>query len=198
MSTASSDHAEEPAPFPWGTAENSTDLHAVFDLVYNDLRKIASKELSRERDGHSLQPTALVHEVWLRLRDQIENVTDRNHAIALAVVAMRRTLTDHARARGRVKRRGGLDGRGRVTLLDSGLGAGGVDVGLCELVDALDQMEKQFARPARVFELRVFGSLPHAVIADLLGISEPTVRRDWKLAQLWMLRELLGEQGSAP
>lgn len=160
----------------------------VFDAVYDQLRQIASRAFAGQRAGHTLQPTAIVHEVWLKLQGQLGELRERDQVVALAVVAMRHLLTDHARAR-RAQKRGG-DGL-RLTLHETAIGVQIGSVDPVELADALNRLSSEHERAARVFELHVFGTLPHASIASLLGVAEVTVRRDWKLAQLWMLRELV-------
>ncbi|MEQ8771147.1 MAG: ECF-type sigma factor [Phycisphaerales bacterium] len=161
----------------------------VFDAVYDELRQIAARAFTGERAGHTLQPTALVHEVWLKLQEQLGSVSERDHVIALGVVAMRRILTDHARA-SRAQKRGG-DGL-RLTLHETAIGNAIGSIDPIDLADALDRLASEHGRAARVFELHVLGALPQAAVAQLLGISEVTVRRDWAFAKIWMQHEFAG------
>ena len=175
-------------------ASEGSPIGPAFELVYDELRRIAGKALAGERAGHTLQPTAIVHEVWLKLRDQLVGVRERDHVIALSVLAMRRILIDHARSQ-RAQKRGG--GGLRLTLHEAALGGSAREFDGMELADALARLAETHERAARVFELRVYGGLPHESVASLLGVSEVTVRRDWKFAQLWMLRELVGPDAPA-
>ena len=147
--------------------------------------------MAGERAGNSLQATALVNEAYLRLVDaQRVRWQDRAHFLALSARLMRRVLVDHARARLFQKRGGGAQ---RVTLVE---GLGGSDERPTDLValdDALDALEKFDERKSRVVELRYFGGLSVKEAARVLGVSEDTVMRDWKLAKAWLLRELAGE-----
>ncbi|MEQ8770473.1 MAG: ECF-type sigma factor [Phycisphaerales bacterium] len=162
----------------------------TFEMVYDELRRLAAFALSNERAGHTLQPTALVHETWLKLGERFLKTHDRDHLVALAACAMRQVLTDHAR-RHKAKKRGG-DAR-RVTLHDGHEPAIPWEVDLVELGDSLDRLAQEHERPCRVFELHVFGGLTHEQTARMLDVSEVTVKRDWRLAQAWMLRELSGD-----
>lgn len=167
------------------------DHQALVQLLYPELRALANQYLSRERDNHTLQPTALVHEAWLRLADQHERWRDRGHAMAIAAMTMRRVLVDHARRRGR-DRRGG--GRLRIDLTHLQPQAEGNDpsdsVDLLALNDALERLAAQDARKARVVEMRFFGGLTSDDIAEELGVTDRTVRSDWAFARAWLHREL--------
>jgi len=161
-------------------------LHALTPLIYAELRRLAGIQLARESSGHTLQPTALVHEAFLRLVSQ-DNPDWRNRAHFLAVASqlMRQVLVDHARRRRAVKRGGDLD---RVPL----------DVALTEvrqesiivLDDALEALAKVEPRKARAIELRYFGGLSNPEIASVLNISIPTVKRDIRVAEVWLGREM--------
>jgi RNA polymerase sigma factor (TIGR02999 family) len=141
-----------------------------------------------ERAGHSLQPTALVNEAYMRLMDARQvRWQDRSHFLAMSATIMRRILVDHARARQYQKRGGGAQ---RVTLVD---GIGGSDERPHDVValdDALEALARFDERKSRVVELRFFGGLGVDEIAHVLGVSRDTVMRDWKLAKAWLSREL--------
>jgi RNA polymerase sigma-70 factor (ECF subfamily) len=168
----------------------------LLPLVYDGLRRLARSQLRRERADHTLQPTELVHEAYERLADQTRvNWRGRTHFFAVAAQVMRRLLVDHARQRGRRKRGGGAQ---RITL--GGLAdRAGPDLGLEELV-ALDRALKKLAeldeREARGVELRYFAGLTTEEIANVLGVSERTVRNDWAFARAWLKRELSEEAGA--
>lgn len=161
----------------------------LFPLVYDELRRLAGAALGRERADHTLQATALVHEVYVRMIDQ-QRVRWENkaHFMAIAAGAIRRILVDHAR-RKRSKKRGG-DAH-HVDLDDVATIAG--DTGTPELVE-LDRVLELFARDhpekARIVELRFFGGLTHVEIARVLSVSERTVERHWQFAKAWLFREL--------
>ena len=156
-------------------------------LVYDQLRRRARHYLRGERPNHTLRPTALVHEVYLRLvnLDQVD-WQDRSHFFALAARQMRRILVDSARAR-RYHKRGG--GAVSVTF-DEALAVSRRDPDLVALDDALELLAQQDERKVRVVELRFFGGLTNDEIATALGISSDTVTRDWQMAKLWLRRAL--------
>ena len=156
-------------------------------LVYDQLRRRARHYLRGERPNHTLRPTALVHEAYLRLvnLDQVD-WQDRSHFFALAARQMRRILVDSARAR-RYQKRGG--GAVSVTF-DEALAVSRRDPDLVALDDALELLAQQDERKVRVVELRFFGGLTNDEIAEALGISSDTVTRDWQMAKLWLRRAL--------
>jgi RNA polymerase sigma-70 factor, ECF subfamily len=156
-------------------------------LVYDQLRRRARHYLRGERPNHTLRPTALVHEAYLRLvnLDQVD-WQDRSHFFALAARQMRRILVDSARAR-RYQKRGG--GAVSVTF-DEALAVSRRDPDLVALDDALELLAQQDERKVRVVELRFFGGLTNDEIAAALGISSDTVTRDWQMAKLWLRRAL--------
>jgi RNA polymerase sigma factor (TIGR02999 family) len=171
----------------WGDGDVSA-LDQLIPLVHGELRHIASRYMAGERVGHTLQPTALVNEVYLRLVD-IEHVRweNRAHFMAVAARLMRRVLVDFARSR-RYQKRGG--GRQRVALDEALV----VDVGrghdLLALDDALDELARVDTRQSEIVVMRFFAGLTVEEIAGVLGISIATVMRDWKVAKAWLLREL--------
>jgi RNA polymerase sigma factor (TIGR02999 family) len=159
------------------------------ELVYNELRRLAAGYLRGERRNHTLQPTALVNEAFLCLRNQ-EGVRfeNRAHFLAIAATTMRRLLVDHARARGARKRWGGLR---RVTLHSAVL-ASREGVEILDLDNALAKLAAFDALGSRVVELRFFGGLTIEEAAEILGTSPATVKRSWTLTRAWLYRELGG------
>ncbi|MBZ0269652.1 sigma-70 family RNA polymerase sigma factor [bacterium] len=160
--------------------------------VYEELRAIAAGLLRGERQDHTLQPTALVHEAYLRLvQSQSVPSRDRAHLLALCARVMRRILVDHARSRGAAKR-GGLTQR--VTWNESaqgGLdGSSTVDLDILDLNAALERLARVSERSRQVVELRFFGGLNSVEIAEVLGISARTVGNDWAFARAWLRRDL--------
>jgi len=158
----------------------------LLEVVYAELRNLAASALRRERAGHTLQPTALVHEAWLRLVGRTDDHWDcRARFLGTAALAMRRVLVDHARARLRDKRGGGLEREP----LDSRIAAGHDDLERLDVL-ALDQGLEELARlsprAARVVELRFFAGLTEEEAAGVLGVSQPTVARDWRAARAWL------------
>ena len=170
----------------WGRGD-VTALERLVPLVELDLRQLAHRHMARERTGHTLQTTALVHETYLRLMDRAGvRARDRVHFFALAARLMRHVLVDHARAKGNQKRGGGL----QKLAMSSILASPAPDQTLVALDDALTSLSALDPRRGRVVELRYFGGLTVEEIARALGVSAQTVMRDWKLARLWLRREL--------
>jgi RNA polymerase sigma factor (TIGR02999 family) len=166
-------------------------VDALLPVVYEELRRLAGAYLRRERPGQTLQPTALVHEAYLRLmKDRPDRWQNRAHFCAIAAHSMRQILIERARARGAQKRGGAQP---RVTL-DEGLIAGeSPSVDLVALNEALERLEALDAEQARLVELRFFGGLTIEETAEVLNVSPITVKRDWTLARAWLYRELSGE-----
>jgi RNA polymerase sigma-70 factor, ECF subfamily len=160
----------------------------LFPLVYSDLRVAAERLLRREHPGHTLQPTDLVHEGYLKLAgDEHVNADNRRHFLAIAARAMRQVLVDHARKLGAAKRGSGAQ-RVRITNADAGL-----DVDFAELLaleDALERLGALNARLPRVVELRYFTGLSEQEAAEVLGVTARTVQRDWATARAWLYKEL--------
>ena len=162
----------------------------LLPLLYAELRAIAGKHMRGERPDHTLQPTALVHEAFLRLvGGSPAHFEDRTHFLRAASQAMRRVLVDHARARSAAKRSGDL----RVTLDEAIAGHDERIVDLLVLDDALTRLAAAEPRWARVVELRVFGGLEVPEVASALGISPATAKRDWQFAKGWLARELAAD-----
>jgi RNA polymerase sigma factor (TIGR02999 family) len=162
----------------------------LLPVVYDELRALAGSFLRAERPDHTLQPTALVHEAYLKLVGQVQVTwANRAHFMAVAASAMRRILADHARRRRAAKRGGGWH---EITLdeavdLDSGR-----DLDLVDLDEALTKLASLDQRKSRVVELRFFGGLTNPAVAEVLGVSRKTVADDWTVARLWLRRELGG------
>ena len=160
---------------------------ALLELVYEELRQLAGVYLSRERADHTLQPTALVHEAYLKLIDQAVDWRGRAHFIGVAAQGMRRILVDHARGENRAKRGGGWK---RVELQPDLAGDQVEDFDLVALDKALAELAEQSERLGKIVELRFFGGLEMEAIGELLGVSERTVRRDWRFARAWLTERL--------
>ncbi|MBV8892327.1 MAG: sigma-70 family RNA polymerase sigma factor [Acidobacteria bacterium] len=160
----------------------------LMELVYGELHQIASREMRREHGAHTLQTTALVHEVYLRLgRGSTIDWKDRSHFFAVAARQLRRVLVDHAR-RSRAEKRGG--GATKLSLLDLDAPTVMIDDGLLALHEALERLEALDARAAKVIELRFFGGLSEAETAEALDISLATLKRDWDFARTWLTAQL--------
>ena len=171
-------------------ADRRTALERLLPVVYDELRTLAAAQLRRERRDHTLQPTALVNEAYMRLLGaERPSWDDRGHFFRAAAEAMRRILVEHARRRGRLKRGGD---RVRVTL--SGLGADDEPDAeeILALDDALRRLEEQDARTADVVRLRFFAGLSVEETARALDLSERTVKREWSFARAWLYAALRG------
>jgi RNA polymerase sigma factor (TIGR02999 family) len=167
------------------------DPNELFTLVYAELRRIAAREMRRERPGRTLQTTALVHEAYLRLlKDASLSFESRAHFLGIAARAMREILIEHARGRGARKRGGGAV---RLTLDDATAAVAAPDVDVLALDEALQRLARLDERHARVVELRYFGGLSVEETAAALDLSPATVKRAWTLARAWLYRELAGE-----
>lgn len=167
---------------------NKEALDQILPVVYDELRKQAANYLRRERAGHTLQTTALIHEAYIRLVDQ-RNVRwqNRAHFFGISAQMMRRILVDHARAKARAKR-GGSDIR--VSLDDANLTTKEADLDIVALDEALDRLAKIDEQQSRVVELRFFSGLTVEETAEVLKISPATVKRDWSMAKAWLHREV--------
>jgi RNA polymerase sigma-70 factor, ECF subfamily len=166
-------------------------MEKLVPLVYDQLHDIASRQMRQERENHTLQPTALVHEAFLRLTGgEPISFDDRAHFLRTASQTMRRVLVDHARARQAAKRGGAL----RVTLDEQLVAvAPAQDLDLLALDDALVRLGAAEPRCAQVVELRFFAGLEVTEAARVLGVSPATVKRDWQFAKAWLERELRHE-----
>jgi RNA polymerase sigma factor (TIGR02999 family) len=163
------------------------DASDLTPLVYRELRRIAAAYLARERPGQTLQPTALVHEAYLRLAGVGTPWHDERHFVGIAARSMRQILVERARARGAQKRWAALD---RVTLTASLAVAADPAGAVPSLDEALDRLERLDAEQARIVELRYFVGLSVDEAAAALGMSPATLKRRWALARAWLFREL--------
>jgi RNA polymerase sigma factor (TIGR02999 family) len=160
----------------------------LYQMVYDELRRLAHRYMSRENSGHTLQTTALVNEAYLKLADTKQlNWQDRAHFFAVSANVMRHILVDHARA-SRAERRGGEAQRVELDGIVEIPQAPNKDI--LALNDALDKLAKVDDRKSKVIELRYFGGLSVEETAEVLKVSADTVMRDWRLAKAWLLREL--------
>ncbi len=165
-------------------------LDRLVPLVYNDLHRLAHRQLGREGGGHTLQTTGLVHEAYMKLAGGKVHAANRSHFLAIAARAMRQVLVDYARRRKAEKRGSGV---AAVTLNDGDHGMEMSTDDLLALDEVLDQLEP---RQRQVVELRFFGGMEEKDIAEALDISERTVRRDWVKARAWLYRALYPKQPS--
>jgi RNA polymerase sigma factor (TIGR02999 family) len=164
----------------------------LMPFVYDELRRLARAFLGREREGHTLQPTALVHEAYMRLVDQTQvQWQNRAHFFGVAAQMMRRILVDHARAHEAEKRGGEF----QKLSLDENLDAAGAarDVNLVALDDALNRLAEMDPQKSKIVELRFFGGLSVEETAEVLGVSAPTVKRQWRMAKAWLYGQVKSE-----
>jgi RNA polymerase sigma-70 factor, ECF subfamily len=173
---------------------NQAVLSEIVPLLYDELRRLAASYLRRERQGHTLQPTALVHEAYLRLAEQEHvNWRNRGHFIGIAAQLMRRVLVDHARSHKAVKRGGPLPKLSLDEAMVYSRENAGEIIILDEALSRLAQIDK---RQARIVELRVFGGLSVDETAEMLEVSPATVKRDWSMAKAWLAREIRKHTGN--
>ncbi len=171
---------------------NRTALNQLLPLVYAELRRVAGRQLRNERADHTLQPTALVHEVYIRLVDQRQvDWQNRAHFFGVAAQVMRRILVDHARRHGASKRGDGV----RCVSIDEAkdVAAASNEMPILTLDHALDRLEKVDSALAKILELRAFGGLTIQESAHVLSVSPSTVKRDWRIAKAWLNREFGSE-----
>jgi RNA polymerase sigma factor (TIGR02999 family) len=162
----------------------------LLPIIYGELRRLAASYLRRERPGHTLQPTALVHEAYLRLLEQRQvDWSNRAQFMGLAAVMMRRILVNHARDRVARKRGGGAE-HVPLTLLAEGIGV--AEVNVIDLHEALERLSETDPRKGRIVELKFFGGSTTDEIAESLGVSAATVERDWKFARAWLYGAISG------
>jgi len=174
---------------------NREALGRLTPIVYDELRRLARRSMKGERAGHTLQPTALVHEAYVRLAGAEIDWRNRAHFFAVAARLMRRILVDHARGSHRARRGGGLE---RVTLTDAlGVGGGREDLDLVALDEALRRLAAQDERKAAIVELHFFGGLDYDELAETVGVSAATVDRDLRLAKAWLRKEMRPTSGSS-
>ncbi len=167
---------------------DGTAMSSLFDLLYHELRRIAVAAMRAERREHTLQPTALVHEAFVRLADQSAPLENRRHFFGVAALAMRRILVEHARARGAAKRGANaqhlsIEGVDVAAVEDEA-----VDIEMLDL--ALTRLAALDSRQAQIVELRYFAGLSVEQTAELIGISPRTVKREWQMSRAWLRREV--------
>ena len=168
-----------------GEAQAAEEL---LPLVYDELRKLAAHKMAHEPPGQTLQPTALVHEAWLRLGgSENQHWANRGHFFAVAAEAMRRILIERARRRQRVRHGGGQE---RVDVAEVEIAAPENDERLLEVHEALDQLAREDREKADVVKLRFFVGLTDREVAEVLGLSERTVERHWAYAKAWLFRTM--------
>jgi RNA polymerase sigma factor (TIGR02999 family) len=168
------------------------DVDLLAPAAYDQLRRLAAALMRRERPGQTLQPTALVHEAYLRLAGAGTPWTNKQHFVAIVARSMRQILVERARARGAQKRWAGLE---RVTLSEHLAAAAHDDVALPALDEALKRLEQLDPEQARIVELRYFMGFGVEETADALNLSPATVKRRWAMARAWLFRELAGDSG---
>ena len=173
----------------WGGGDRAA-LDELVPIIHEELRRLARHQMRGERDNHTLQTTALVNEAFLRLVD-LRRIRwqDRAHFLALSARLMRRILVDHARSRSYQKRGAGV---ANVTLDETLVASPERGIDLVALDDALEVLARVDARKSQVVELRFFGGLSVEETAEALKVSPETVTRDWRLAKVWLLREISG------
>ncbi len=174
----------------WSRGDKAA-LDQLMPLVYDELHRLAKRYLSRERPDHTLAPTALVHEAYLRLVDQRScRWQNRAQFFGISAQLMRRILVDYARRRGAVKRG---DGTRTIPVVEAGDRAPAEAVDVLQLDQALDRLAALDAQQGRIVELRFFGGLTVEESAEVLGVSPTTVKRSWRAARAWLYRELQPE-----
>lgn len=168
---------------------NPANLEEVLPAVYEELRVVAGRKMSSERADHTLQPTALIHEAWLRMSGRAgAGWQDRAHFFAVAARAMRQVLVDHARRRSAEKRGGDLQ---RVTLHEEISGESAThEFDLLDLHNAIDKLAENDASLGQLIELRFFAGLTLDETAEVMGVSRRKVAKDWSFARVWLSREL--------
>jgi RNA polymerase sigma factor (TIGR02999 family) len=174
-------------------AGNHAASNQLMEAVYSDLRGMAHRLFARERPDHTLQPTALVHEVWLRIFSGAEVPwNDRVHFYAIAARQMRRLLADHGREFRAQKRGGGL----KVVLDDNLHGSPLTDCEFDEVNELLERLERTDPQAARVVEMKFFAGMTDEEVAAEMGCSHSTVRRHWSFAKAWLVRQMTGSAGN--
>lgn len=190
----------EPPPQPvsillgkWRAGDQEA-LQVLIPLVYEELRRIARRQLRQERPDHTLQSTALVHEAYLRLMKQAPaEVENRAHFLGVASQLMRQILVDHARRHRAAKRGGGL----KLELQDAMAAENARNVDLIALDHALNELASLDPQQSRIVEMRFFGGLSIEDTAEVIGVSRTTVKREWATARTWLLREMSRKEARA-
>lgn len=190
MNSANDDHRLPSQDHGSTDSASAGTVNQLFDAAYAELRGLAGKALSAQPSNHTLQPTALVHEVWLKLSKGLVNTTDREHFLAVSARAMRQVLQDHARAVNSTKR-GGRSAQVLIVESDASPASGSDDgIDAVVLVDILDRLKQLNERHADIAELRILGGLTMPEVAKALGVSLRTVEGDWVFARAWLRAEL--------
>ena len=168
----------------------------LLPLVYDELKKLASAKMARENPGHTLQPTALVHEAYLRLVDvdKAHHWDSRRHFFSAAAESMRRILVEKARRKGRLKRGGDLK---QEPLVDAEIEVETSSLDLIALDEAMTKLAADSPEKAEIVRLRFFAGLSHAEVSEILGVSVITVKRHWRYARAWLLRTIGGSENSS-
>jgi RNA polymerase sigma factor (TIGR02999 family) len=174
--------------------EGGVEAEALLPLVYQKLRQVAAEKIGRERDGQTLQATALVHEAWLRVGGEQHGWRNRWHFFNAAAEAMRRILIDRARRRRAVRHGGALQ---RVNVDDVEIAVPAADAELLDVHEALDRLAVAHPRKAALVKLRYFAGLSMAEAAEVIGISLPTAERHWAFARAWLYRDVTKRHGSS-
>lgn len=163
---------------------------ALLPLIYDQLRELAAHKMAKEQAGQTLQPTALVHEAWLKLtREKAQEWNSRRHFFAAAAEAMRRILIDRARKKNRVRHGKGLE---RIDVAAIDMAATATDQQLLAVDEAVQRLESESPKRAALVKLRFFVGLSIPDAAEALGISESTAKRQWNYSRLWLIKELRG------
>ena len=162
----------------------------LLPLVYNELRKVAAHQMANHPPGQTLQPTALVHEAWLRLHSGGQKWNNKGHFFVAAAEAMRRILVENARRKGRIKRGGSLE---RVNIDSVEVATAVPDEQILVINEALERLQSQDAGTARVVILKFFGGLTNQEVAKTLGVTERTIERDWAFGRSWLYRTIRKE-----
>ena len=172
--------------------KNPGPADALFPVIYGELRHVARRYLGRERRNHTLQPTALAHEAWLRMRSSGDQHWKNNaHFFTAAAETMRRILIDRARRRKRVKHAGDLE---RVPMTDAEAEAPDEDEPTLQVNAALEKLKKVNPPRAQVVLLKFFGGLTNQEVAEEMGVTERTVERYWAYSKTWLFREIRGQR----
>ena len=170
---------------------DSQAFDELYPLVYSELRRVARRQLGRERPGHTLTTAALVNEAYLKMADHGANpAEDRTHFFRIAARAMRQILVDHARRKNAEKRGGDWH---KTSLDDKQFGVNARPEEMLALDESLDRLEKVDPRLRQLVEYRFFGGMTETEIAELLGVTTRTVQRDWAKARAWLYREIYGD-----
>ena len=180
------------------SAGDQEAVSSLFAVVYDELRRMAVSVMRAERNDHTLQPTALVHEAYLRLADEPGSWSgNRSYFLAIASTAMRRILVEHARGHNAQKRG---SGKAHLSLddIDAAMPESGEGVDFVLLDDALARLSAIDARQARIVELRFFGGLTVEETAAVVGISPRTVKREWQMSRAWLRREMASLEPGSP